>query len=199
MVSEFPQNAIILSLAAFFIIIILIRLKLIKGKQILSSAVGSVLAVLGFSLIYKNFFIFHGPTPNTFEVAALNGYSQWLLPDYVLKVLFGAEKSVLIDETLFSYIYPVFLYVAAAFFYTLGFEKHRNFFVSFISAFCHGALILLYPLIENLMSGGIVYQIDILRSIFVTAFYYIGFLLGMLFIRIKKSFVDGKKVQKGDV
>lgn len=199
MVSEFPQNAIILSIIGFFIIIVFIRLKIIKGKQILLSALGSLFAILGFSLIYKEFYIFYGPAPNTFKAAASYGYSQWLFPDYVLNILFTAENDVYIHENLVSYICPMMLYIVAAFIYTLGFEKHRNYFVSLIAAFCHGILIILYPLIENLMSGGIVYQIDILRSIFVTVFYYIGFLLGMLFIRIKKCFACGENVSKGDV
>lgn len=194
MTMEFPQNLIFLELASIFITVILIRFKLIKGKGIIAAFVGSLSAILGFSLIYKQFDLFGRSTVFTFELAAQEGHSQWLLPSHTINALLGREQSYWITDTLFSYLLPLLFYFIAAIIFTIGFKKHRRIVTMVISALCHGALILLYPLLQNLLSGGIVFYIDIFRGICAALFFLAGALLPLPFLRL----ISGGKSKKAD-
>lgn len=182
-----PGLTFILSVISLAVLLILLKLKVIKEKQIPFILMGNILFFWYFNRVFTGIPLADHTPLLSFEKMAERGLSEWTFLHY------SDLNSILSDPELFErYMHeewlPTLSMIGASFFYTLGLKWHRKIKWALAACLVSISVFVLFPLIENRIWGGLVYYVEMSPRYLCIVFYIVGYLLCRLFLYFVKRF-----------
>lgn len=177
---------IILSILALIVLLIFLKLKVIKGRQIPFILIGNILYFWYFNQLFIHIPVANHTPMISFSMMIEKGISEWdFLSNYDLIYIFNDPE--LLEWYLYEEWLPVLAMAGVSFAYTLGFEWHRNIRSALIACLANTSLFVWFPLYENRLWGGLVDYVRLPQIYFGIICYIIGYLLCSLLLFIVKK------------